>query len=218
MDKLCIRCNGQIVDFDYLQTKFMNPPKYCERCRRDIRGYRVSVPDIQREQLAQWDNVVGFNRNFFVFEREIPDKKIDIYSLGGRNFCRPWSGVRYDYKLLWYVPQGLKDDDVFSIRKMEKQVKDRAHVYFVVETDGNSTNKTSDDVDKPLYLHKVCSWYKYTLKGLGRQFNRKSIIESPHDVIADVSNSARSGRFGHNCLLVVSPHKELDVRIDIDEK
>lgn len=206
MEHYCERCGKPIADFNFLKEHgYEHEAKYCEQCRRNIRHYRVTM-NVERTLLAEWINV-AIRRLPIEYEKTTKDGKMVIFRFGGRFFDKSnWGGASYSQKILFFVDSSLVKGEelikerVVHIRKMLKVISkenkgERTNEYFVIEPAGSNIPER--------YVDFLLSYYKTTMKGYGRDRDYKEECISDHEVIAEVSSSARSGRFGNSHKIII---------------
>lgn len=208
----CHVCGKEIIDYNHIISIGMNPPKKCEECRRKLRDYRPSSPDVRRECVGEYTVLLdasfsdalrlehrpvwldGQARNEEKFANRTG--KDFIYSIGGRDFG-PWGGATHGGKFLVHSFAQIGSGRIVNIRIMRKFAGGGEWTYLVFSP--------ANDEKTALSLHlRFTRVFKSTLKGLGQQFNRHYPIECSHQAIFSGYSSARSGRFGNEWCVYIT--------------
>jgi len=208
--KLCIVCGTEISDYDILVARGLNPPKYCEVCRHQIRNYRPKI-SVKHELCNAWvakptSRLLSQLKYEGIAEKgkDPQRKEVFKYSLGGRDFG-PWGGASYDEKYMVYAIEKLEANQPYLIRLMKKIniETNKSWLYLVFEADNSETDLTMD-----IQFTRI---WKTTLKGYGRQFDEEHPVEVPYEVVLQGGSTARSGRYGNNWVLYITNEEVEDI-------
>jgi len=201
---LCILCGGEIQDAAILEARYGTTPKVCEPCRAKSRPHREpKIPAWHRliDQAVcrvQWSYITLHGPN------EGPDgRQYWRGKIGGRMYG-PWGGASHGggYVVISYVPPGSAEPVL--ARLMVKQAAETVERWKYVVLEPAPSEVVPEGEELPVLAVHFTRIYKTTLKGFGRQFDRKR--SAPGIVLkAWLSgwSSSRSGRFGNEWQLVL---------------
>lgn len=164
----------------------------------------------ERKVLQSWE---GVKFQSFPLKKAKTTKGSDIYVFGGRYFSlttSSWAGVEYQGRHRIHCPVDADlTEGIWALKKMQETVsiviaaiaagfeKEVTREYFVVFP--------STLQDPQFYVDFIGGHYKSTLAGCGRDRNYQEYIENDDvEVIANTSNTCRSGRYGSYASIIIS--------------
>jgi hypothetical protein len=161
---------------------------------------------LERKVLEVYEGVKF--QNFPLVEQK-KGKNSTIWIFGGRYFSLfgVWEGVEYSGRYRFHVPSGkLATDGIWNLRKMWERVqitdaqgirKELEREYFVLEP---------SELDTPRFFAAfIGGYYKWTFLGVGRDRDFRQYVDDPTVmVLASISNSCRSGRYGNFANFVIA--------------
>lgn len=161
----------------------------------------------ERKVLQSWE---GVKFQSFPLKKAKTTKGSDIYVFGGRYFSVTdggWAGVEYQGRYRIHCPTDADlAEGVWDVNKIQETVdvvtatgcqKEVIREYFTVFP--------STLQDTQFYIDFIGGHFKTTFAGIGRDRNYKEYIENDDvEVIANTSNTCRSGRYGSYASIIIS--------------
>jgi len=211
----CILCGGEVQDAAIIEARYGTKPKLCELCRAKARPHREPKVPAWHRLIDQAVCQVDWNHITLHGPHKAPDGREYWRGRVGGRMYGPWGGASHGggYVVISYVPPGF--DGPVLARLMEKEAADGVQKWKYVVLEPAPIELVPEGEELPILAVHFTRIYKTTLKGFGRQFDRKR--SAPGQVVKTWLSgwsTSRSGRYGNEWSLIIYVPAEEEVNVE----